>query len=361
MVNYCILNGVKSNTVKGLLIQSLPMISKPLIRTEIEEIDGRDGDIVTPLGYSAYDKEMVIGLYGDYDIDDVIAFFDSEGQVTFSNEPDKYYNYQIIEQIDFERLIRFKTATVTFHVQPFKYSAVDQIITKSNQLLSLNDWTLTKNGVTLTVSDGEITVNGTASVATEFYVPINRLTLEAGSYTLNAYAEGDNAQSVAIRLILDSPSNANSFGGKPVYLQADNTVNIQATLTNNQDYTYLWFYVLPSVAINITASVNVGNDNFESLSVYNRGNTASKPNITVYGDGVVNLSLNGNDIFVLNIGDSEYITIDVAEMNAYNGGTFMNRQVTGDYDNLVLNKGTNIISWSGNVTEITVENYSRWI
>ena len=95
-MNYVILNGVKSNTVKGLLIQSLPSISKPLIRTQIEEIDGRDGDIITKLGYSAYDKEMSIGLFGDFDIDEVIQYFDSEGTVIFSNEPDKFYNYQII-------------------------------------------------------------------------------------------------------------------------------------------------------------------------------------------------------------------------------------------------------------------------
>ena len=105
-MNRVTLNGIKSNTIKGLLIQSLPPISKPLIRTEIEEIDGRDGDVVTKLGYSAYDKEMSIGLFGDYNVDDVIQFFDSEGEVIFSNEPDKYYNYQIIEQIDFERLIK---------------------------------------------------------------------------------------------------------------------------------------------------------------------------------------------------------------------------------------------------------------
>lgn len=123
MRNYIILNGNNSNTISGLLIQSLPPISKPLMRTAIEEIDGRDGDIVTNLGYSAYDKEVSIGLYGTYDVDEVIKYFNdnSKGQVTFSNEPDKYYNYEIINQIDFERLIRFKTAIVTLHCQPFKY------------------------------------------------------------------------------------------------------------------------------------------------------------------------------------------------------------------------------------------------
>lgn len=233
MVNNCILNGVKSNTVKGLLIQSLPTISKPLLRTQIEEIDGRDGDIVTPLGYSAYNKKMVIGLYGDYEIDDVIKYFDSQGTVIFSNEPDKYYNYQIIDQIDFERLLRFKTASVIFHVQPFKYSAVE---------------------------------------------------------------------------------GAKSF-----------------------DTTGL-----------------------EKITIINSGNTKAKPILTVYGDGLVSLSLNGMQLFNLNI-TNEYITIDVGEMQAYMDNIFMNRYVSGDYDNLVLDIGSNTLSWTGDVSEIVVEKFSRWI
>ena len=125
MMNNIILNGVNSNTIQGLIIQELPPISKPAIRTEIEEIDGRDGDVITKLGYAAYDKEFSIGLYGDFDINEIIAFFNTSGTVTFSNEPDKYYNYEILNQIDFERLIRFRTATVTMHVQPFKYSTTE--------------------------------------------------------------------------------------------------------------------------------------------------------------------------------------------------------------------------------------------
>ena len=132
MIPYIIINGKSSKEVNGLIIQSLPPISKPAIRTEIEEIDGRDGDIVTTLGYAAYDRSILIGLKGDFDIDEVIDFFNSSGQVTFSNELDKYYNFAIYEQIDFDKLIRFRTATVTMHVQPFKYSIDEPAITWTN-------------------------------------------------------------------------------------------------------------------------------------------------------------------------------------------------------------------------------------
>lgn len=135
MRNTITLNGVESSTIPGLLIQELPAISKPLMRTEVETIDGRDGDITTDLGFSAYDKQISIGLFGDFDIDQIIAYFNSKGTVIFSNEPDKFYNYEIVDQIDFERLVRYRTATVTMHCQPFKYStteAADILSTNSN-------------------------------------------------------------------------------------------------------------------------------------------------------------------------------------------------------------------------------------
>lgn len=238
MRNYIILNGQSSANINGLLIQELAPISKPQQRTQVETIDGRAGDIVTPLGFAAYNKKVSIGLYGDYDIDEVIEFFNSDGEVTFSNEPDKYYKYQILEQIDFERLVRFRTASVTFHVQPFKYS-------------------------------------------TE-----------------------------------------------------------QAT----RDFT-------PSAGV-------------QSISVVNKGNIYAKPAVTVYGTGTVNLSLNGTQILVIDLGETaNNITIDADALEAYTNTTanLANRSVDGDYDNLKLKVGTNTISWSGNVTKITVANYSRWI
>lgn len=123
MIPYVVINGVTSKTINGLLISNLPAISKPMIRTNTETIDGRDGDITTTLGYSAYDKTFDIGLHGEYNVDDVIKYFDSCGEVIFSNEPDKYYRFAIYNQIDFTKLLRFKKASITMHVQPFKYDA----------------------------------------------------------------------------------------------------------------------------------------------------------------------------------------------------------------------------------------------
>ena len=239
MRNYIVLNNQNSNEITGLLIQSLPPISKPKIRTNIEEIDGRDGDIITKLGYSAYNKKITIGLYGDYDVDQVIAYFtnNQNGKVTFSNEEDKYYNYEILEQIDFEKLIRYKTADVKMHIQPFKYS------------------------------------------------------------------------------------------------------NIETTKT-----------------FTIT--------NETSITIRNNGNYISKPVITITGTGTINLSLNNEQLFVINLGDtSTQIALDINNMNAYNptNDVFMNRAVTGNYDNFALKVGTNTISWTGTISQIKIVNYSRWI
>ena len=150
----------------------------------------------------------------------------------FSNEPDKYYRYRVLAQIDFEKLIRFRTATVTFHVQPYKYKANENPATAS--------------------------------------------------------------------------------GGT-------------------------------------------------SLTVKNAGNTVAKPKITITGSGNINVSLNGEQMFAITLGDEGYITIDTEAMEAYRGGTLKNRLVTGDYDNFELAVGDNVISWSGTVSQVTVERYSRWI
>ena len=239
MIPYIIINGVSSKNINGLLIQSLPPISKPKLRTSIEEIDGRDGDIVTTLGYAAYDKPITIGLKGDYNVDEVIEYFNTSGKVTFSNEIDKYYNFAIYDTIDFNRLIRYKTANIKMHVQPFKYS-------------------------------------------------------------------------------VDEP---------PIIW---NNTNVQ-TIAN--------------------------------ISVRNTGNIYSRPLLTIKGSNVITVYVNNTQIFSIELSAAnETIIIDAAGMNATDPeGNYLNRQVTGDYDNFKLATGVNNLRVTGTMTSVTISKYSRWI
>lgn len=129
-----VLNGVSSDSVSGLMIQRLPNVKKPLIRHKLEEIDGVNGDTVIKLGYSAYDREVLIGLRRSFNEDDVIKFFNTSGKAVFSNEPDKIYDYDILNEFELEKLMRFRQAIVTFHVQPFKHKLNETLITGSNSV-----------------------------------------------------------------------------------------------------------------------------------------------------------------------------------------------------------------------------------
>ena len=356
MISYIELNGEKSTNVKGLIIQSLPPITKPKIRTSKEEIDGRDGDIVTKLGYAAYDKEVSIGLHGDFDIDDAIAFLDSEGEVVFSNEPDKYYRYQILDEIDFERLVRFRTAKVKMHVQPFKHDAVDRTFDIVNQFLHVEDSTASKFGITVTSSDGSIRVAGKATGDVDIEVPIENMSL-SGIYTLMASARG-SAAGCALRLVDGSPSG--SFGGSYMELKSDGDSTMTAAADSNVAYDALLLDIKAGTSVDFTLSATMASNSFNRIALTNRGNVVSRPTITVYGSGNVELAINSVTVLSFSIDDG-YITIDAEEMNAYHGDALMNRRVTGDYADLALKVGENVISWRGNVTGIKVEDFSRWV
>lgn len=192
MIPFIIINNISSKTVNGLLIQSLPPISKPKIRTSKEEIDGRDGDIITPLGYGAYDKTISIGLKGDYNVDDVISYFNTSGIVTFSNEIDRYYNFSIYDAIDYERLIRFRTANVKMHVQPFKYDANEVEKTYNYSDVSTATITARNNGNIYSKPTLTITGSGTVTVYindVQYFI----ITLDDNGETIILNAEQMNA------------------------------------------------------------------------------------------------------------------------------------------------------------------------
>lgn len=231
-MSYIIWKNKNSNEISGLLITELPPISKPKMRTSTTEIDGLDGDIVEYLGYKSYDKTISIGLTRNYDLNAIMSYFNGDGELILSNEPDKYYKAQIIDTIDYNKLINFKTAKVKFHVQPYKY-----LNSESSLILEINDET--------------------------------------------------------------------------------------------------------------------------SLNVENKGLEKSKPIITLYGSGTIQLLINNLSVCSVNIEEDEYITIDSEKEEAYFGSVLKNRQMQGDFP--ILNSGINNVSWTGNLTKIEIQPKSRWL
>lgn len=397
MRDYIILNGIRSTLVRGLMICKLPPITKPAIRTTTTTIDGRDGDIVTPLGYQSYDKEIEIGLYGDYDVDEVIKYFDSKGTVTFSNEITKYYNYRIDNQIDFEKLIRFRTAKVTLHVQPFKYSTTELPLewTYDRPIFSVLEYgdTMVKNGLQLQTINGgkQFIIIGTATADTEIYIPILRLGVQPGDWELDVEAstgvlpEGQSgsigADNITFRLIRDTPSDAHSFGGQDFQLVNDSTAYITASSPSAaMVFNYIYLTIPSGSAINaaITPTLAAVTQITETPPSYkkkiiravtNSGNYAARPKITITGSRTITMIVGTGETaqtYTIDMtGTSGSITIDAEAQDAYEGDALKNRYVIGDYSKLLLQPGPNRIevipATLGDVDGVTIERYSRWI
>ena len=222
MRNYITLNGVSSDTINGLLIQTLAPVTKPEVRTEIDEIDGRDGDVITRLGYKSYDKKIEIGLHGSYIVDDVIEYFvtNDSGKVIFSNEPKYYYNYDILDNIDFARLIRYKTAELTLHVQPFKY-----LVGEEKHVLTASG-TVKNSGNTTARPVIHLTGRGTVGVSLNSNeickVDLSNDTeITIDTFKLDAY----NGSELKNRLVTGDIS-------KFVLKQGENTIDFTGTVTS---------------------------------------------------------------------------------------------------------------------------------
>ena len=360
-MNEIILNGTSSTELQGLIIQTLPPIAKPKMRTRTEEIDGRDGDIVTKLGYSAYEKSFNIGLSYDYDVDEIIAFFNSSGTVTFSSEPDKYYKYQILEQIDFERLIRFKTATVKMHVQPFKYSNIEVEKKFLNNLLKFENFEYSTNGITVSLAqNGLITVEGNANSLTEFHIPINTLNIPVGTYTLRAYSNGTGVSSCGLRLIHNTPSTGNTFGFQEISLQNGESISLTSTTAEPKEYNFLYLKFEPNVEVNFALDVNF-NSTGNTFKIRNSGNYFSRPIFNIHGAGQIKMAINSHELLTINLGLERNIQIDTEKMYASTDGILKNRLVIGDYENVILSPGKNTIFFDGHVSSFFVKIYSRWV
>lgn len=100
-------------------------------------------------------------------------------------------------------------------------------------------------------------------------------------------------------------------------------------------------------------------DSETSLTVYSKGNYKSDPIITIEGSGKIELSVNGKATCTYTFPENESkVVLNSEQQDAYLDGIYKNRNMTGNF--VELKVGENVISWSGNLTKISVNPRSRW-
>lgn len=211
-----------SNEIEGLIITDTPPITKPKMRVNKIEIDGRDGDIVEKVGYESYTKNVGIGLTRNFDINEVIKYFSGDGELIISDEPDKVYIACIYDDVDYDRLLRIRKATVKFHVQPYKYlkdeSKVSLDITTETSVEVENKGLEVSKPIFMLEGSGtiEIAVNG---------INIFKYTFPSGETKVTIDSLKEEAYHGGVY------KNRNMLGEFPKLEVGDNTISWTGTLT----------------------------------------------------------------------------------------------------------------------------------
>lgn len=377
-MNYVIWNGEDSREIKGLVICELPPISKPQMRVAETVVDGVDGSIIEELGYSSYDKAITIGLTQNADIDEVLQYFKGNGEVVFSNEPERYYKASIIGQVDYMRLVRFKTATVVFRCQPFKYEYLEEKSTlRLNEYGGKNLFNANKptssNGVTVSYEGGILSLSstGTTSKYTSIYnidveekdtIRVSTVLMDANCHlVLQEYTPEfiQVAQVSAVYIDGETPS---------VLEYCKQGKNNRTRLVLYTDYNVptgerVARYKEPIVTVNyadITFEEYETENTINSFSTNNVGNYVSKPIMEIKGSGTIELSVNGNSLFSYTFPDGENtVVIDSQKQDAYLGADLKNRNMSGEFPAFEI--GANTITWDGIISNLSISSKSRWL
>ena len=220
-MNYIIFNEQDSRLIKGLIISELPPITKAKMRVIETEIDGVDGSIIEELGYEPYDKPLKIGLTRDADIDEVMEYFNGEGTIVFSNEPDKYYKVKIIDQIDYERLLRFRTATVMFRTQPFKYlyqETYQKFTNVSVPMIAINQGNKNSKPIIKIVGSGTVEFKLEGITIFSYTFPSNETQVIIDSEKEDAY-------------LGEVLKNRNMIGDFPIFKKGRNSITVTGAVT----------------------------------------------------------------------------------------------------------------------------------
>ncbi len=213
-MSYFIFKDISSENFNNLIVENLPPISSPPQRYDIQEIDGSSKVIINELGYKAYEKPIKLG-FKNHDTYNVESWLKGKGKLILSNELDKYYDAFVLEQIDYKQVLRFKTATVTFLVQPYKHATGEEE-TESRVLINQGN----------TECLPLMTIYGSGKVG----ILVNGV--KQCEITIDGYVTLDGEEEEAYKDNLDNRRNRVMIGKFPVLQPGENTLSFTGNVTN---------------------------------------------------------------------------------------------------------------------------------
>lgn len=213
-MSYFIFKDISSENFNNLIVESLPPIVKPPKRYDLQEIDGSSKIGVDILGYKAYEKTIPLG-FRNSNIYEVMDWLDGKGKLILSNELDKYYNVFVLDQIDYERVLRFRKATVTFLVMPYKYATGEE---ETTSRLLINQGNTDCLPLMTIYGSGKVSVlvNGVKQCET----------------TIDGYVTLDGEEKEAYKDSLASRRNRVMIGDFPVFKPGENKITFTGNVTN---------------------------------------------------------------------------------------------------------------------------------
>jgi len=214
-MSYFIFKGIHSDDL--VRVESLPPPIKAPKRYNIKEIDGSSITHIDILGYKAYSKTIKLwfkDLESSGELSRVMDWLDGSGQLILSNEPDIYYDAFILNQINYEKAIRFRTASVEFLVQPYKHAlgeeeTTSRIVINQGNTNCLPLMTIIGNGLV------DIFING----------------VKACSITINGYVTIDSEDEEAYRGSSSYQQNRFMVGDFPELLPGENVISFAGSVT----------------------------------------------------------------------------------------------------------------------------------
>lgn len=121
---------------KGIVLKEIPMRYYPEKRINRIQIPNRDGYLYEE--EEAYDTVILpleLTIKNRDEINSVFSWLNGEGELSFSDYPDRFYKARIINTPTFQKLLStFGTCQIQFECMPFSNKPNEQTITTDSEL-----------------------------------------------------------------------------------------------------------------------------------------------------------------------------------------------------------------------------------